>query len=182
MPHYKRKKPQKYEVRTPRPRLNQQIKANEVRLLDVDGTNVGVVPLSKALELAHDKGLDLVEVSGKATPPITRIADYGKYLYALEKKNKEDHKKQQHKDGTKNMRLRIGTHAHDLEMKAEAIDKFMQKGYKVQVEIQLRGREKAFADLARKKMEELLALLKSEYKVEKAVEKSLRGFLITISK
>src|SRR3990167_8483677 len=133
MPHYKRRKgPKKYEVRVPRPRLNQQIKAGEVRLLDVDGTNIGVVPLSKALELANAKGLDLVEVSGKAVPPITRIVDYGKYLYALEKKGKEERKKQQqHHDEMKGERLGIGTHAHDLEMKAEAIDKFMQKGYKV---------------------------------------------------
>ncbi len=183
MPRYRRrKKVRRNQVTIKRPRINEKITALEVRLLDEKGENLDVVKTQKAIEMAKEKGLDLIEVSGKAVPPVARIFDYGKFIYALEKKGKEERKKISRKDETKSVRVRPGTSVHDLEMKAKTIDKFLGKGYKVQVEVHMRGREKAFQDLAHKKIAELLTHIQESYRVDKELQKSARGLAMRLTK
>lgn len=183
MPRYRRrKKVRRKTIAIKRPRINEQITALEVRLLDEDGKNLDVIKTPKAIEIAKEKGMDLIEISGKAVPPVARIANYGKFIYALEKKSKEERKTISRKDETKSVRVRPGTSIHDLEMKARTIDKFLGKGYKVQVEVHLRGREKAFQDLAHKKIEELLTHIQEPYRVDKELQKSPRGLSMRLTK
>lgn len=163
------------------PRTNQQITAPEVRLLSEDGQNIGVVPTSEALRMALEKGLDLVEVSAKAVPPVARIIERGKFLYSLEKKERKLHK-QQKTDDSKSMRLRLNTSPHDLELKAEQVDKFLKKGYKVQIELQLRGREKAQESMAREKIKTFLTHIQEQYHVSQEPKKSMRGIQLQIGK
>ena len=182
MPRYRRrKKPQRNRVVITRPRVNGQIRAPEVRLLGEDGENLGVLETSKAQSLAKEKGLDLVEVSERATPPVARIAAFGKVLYELEKKGREERKKQIHKGETKSVRIRPTTGENDLLLKAKTIDKFFKKGYKVRVEVHLRGRERALKGIADKKVEELLALIEEPHKIDKELSKSPRGLSLTLS-
>jgi len=150
--------------------------------LDEEGGNLDVVKTPKAIEMAKEKGMDLIEVSEKAVPPVAKIADYGKFIYALEKKSREERKKISRKDETKSVRVRPGTSVHDLEMKAKTIDKFLVKGYKVQVEVHLRGRERAFQDLAHKKIKELLTYIQEPHRVDKELQKSPRGLVMRLVK
>jgi len=182
MPRYRRrKKPQRNRVVVARPRINGQIRVPEVRLLGVDGENLGVMATYKAQELAKEKGLDLVEVSARANPPVASIADFGKVMYSLEKKGREERKKQVHTGETKSIRIRPQTGENDLLLKAKAIDKFLKKGYKVQVEVHLRGRERAFKEIAEKKITELLDRIEEPHKIDKELSKSPRGLSLTLN-
>lgn len=163
-----------------RPRINQQIRSSEVRLLGVEGENLGVMETFKAQNLAKEQGLDLVEVSARAIPPVAQIADFGKVLYSLEKKGREERKKQIHKGETKSVRIRPTTGENDLLLKARTIDKFLKKGYKVRVEVHLRGRERALQGIAEKKVGELLERIEEPHKMDKELSKSPRGLALTI--
>jgi translation initiation factor IF-3 len=118
----------------------------EVRLIDQDGTQVGIVPTSRALEIAMDRGLDLVEVAAKAKPPVCKIMDYGKYLYENSKKAKAA-KRKQHQIHLKEMRFRPKTEEHDYQFKLKHIREFLQQGAKVKAFIIFRGREMAHKEM-----------------------------------
>jgi translation initiation factor IF-3 len=126
--------------------VNTRIRAREVRLIDQDGKQVGVVPLTEALETAVSHGLDLVEVSPNVTPPVCRIMDYGRYKYQQNKKLQEA-KKRQSTFQVKEIRIRPMTGDHDLDVKIRHIKRFLQNRDKVRVTIIFRGRELAYADL-----------------------------------
>ena len=160
--------------------MNQQIRVPEVRLLDEEGKNLGIVTIQKAFEITRGTGLDLVEVSPKADPPVARIMERGKFLYELEKKERR-RRKTQKIDETKTIRFRLSTSEHDRTLKAGQVDKFLKKGYKVQIELQMRGREKTLQEMAREKLQEFLAQLKEPYRVEQESKKSLRGIQLLIA-
>ncbi|MDX1535695.1 MAG: translation initiation factor IF-3 [Candidatus Spechtbacterales bacterium] len=163
------------------PRKNEQIRAQEVRVIDDSGENIGVMPPEEAIEIAKEKGLDLVEISGKANPPVTRIMEYGKYVYQQEKKEREAKKKQQTgKNVTKGVRISMTTSDHDMETKASMVDKFLKKGYKVKVEIIMRGREKALKDRANNKLNDFLDFLTEEYTIEQKPKRYPRGMQMMI--
>lgn len=126
--------------RVPEVRVNQRIRAPQVKLIDKNGAMVGIVPLSRALVMAREDGLDVVEVQPNVNPPVCKILDYGKYKYELKKKTKES-KKKQHVMEEKQVRFRVNTSPHDVETKIRHARKFLEDGDKVMFTIRLRGRE-----------------------------------------
>ena len=121
------------------------IRIEEVRVIDADGEQVGVIPTSQAIAMAEEDGLDLVEVSPTAKPPVCRIMDYGKYRYEQSKKQAEARKKQSVVE-VKEIKLRPKTEKHDLDFKIRNIRKFLGQNNKVKVTLRFRGREIVYAD------------------------------------
>jgi len=126
----------------------------EVRLIDEDGSQVGVVPTARALEIAFSKGLDLVEVAPKAKPPVCKIMDFGKYLYENSKKAKAA-KKKQHQISLKEMRFRPKTEEHDYQFKIKHVREFLESGAKVKVFVVFRGRELTHKEMGYKILDRL---------------------------
>lgn len=160
-------------------RVNEQIRVPQVRVIDVDGSNIGVLDTQKAISIAKEKHLDLVEISSKTEPPICKIIDYGKYKYTQEKKEK---KQQAHQKKTEIKGIRIGltTSPHDLEIRAHQIEKFFKEGHKIRVEMKLRGREKAHGDLAKEKLESFLSMIAGGVRKEEEIKRSPQGISVTI--
>ncbi len=121
--------------------INEEIRDKEVRVIDSDGTQLGILSIDEALLLASDRKLDLVNIAPNATPPVCRILDYGKYRYELQKKEKEARKKQKTID-VKEIRLSTFIEEHDLMVKANNASKFLKDGDKVKVSLRFKGREK----------------------------------------
>ncbi|MGQ9580150.1 MAG: translation initiation factor IF-3 [Armatimonadota bacterium] len=135
-------------------RVNERIRANEVRLIDEDGSQVGIVPLQKALEFARSKGLDLIEVAANANPPVCRVMNYGKFKYEQSKREREAQRRQRMSE-MKGIRLRPKTDEHDLQFKINNTIKFLKQGHKVKVTVIFRSREYThpeFAEEALRKM------------------------------
>ncbi len=132
----------------PRTRVNKNIRAKEVRVIDPDGNQVGIVPTYKALATAGDFGLDLVEISPNANPPVCKIMDYGRYKYELTKKQQEA-KKKQSTFQVKEIKVRPKTGEHDLQVKMGHIQRFLEKKNKVKVTVLFRGREITLSDRGR---------------------------------
>ncbi|MBN2509308.1 MAG: translation initiation factor IF-3 [Spirochaetales bacterium] len=139
-------------------RINEEIRVREVRLLDQEGEQAGVVAIEKALEMAREAGLDLVEVAPQAKPPVCKILDYGKFRYEQEKKNRESKKKQKLVK-LKEIRMQPKIEKHDLEFKAKHIKEFLEDGNKVKVTVRFRGRELAHTELGQKVLENVIDVL-----------------------
>jgi translation initiation factor IF-3 len=137
------------------PRINDQIRIQECRLLS-DSEQYGVVSIDKAREIAADLGLDLVEVSPTAKPPVVKVIDYGKFKYEQQKKANEQ-KKKQAKVSLKEIQLRPNIEAHDLETKLKRAYKFIGQGDKVKFVMQFRGREMAYRDAGKEKFDEIIS-------------------------
>jgi translation initiation factor IF-3 len=132
-------------------RINRQIRVKEVRLIDQDGKQIGIVPLQEALRIAEERGLDLVEIAPNANPPVCKLLDYGKFLYELKKKEKEARKKQkEHSMEVKDMNLSLRIDEHDLKVKLKHMREFLEDGDKVRVRIRFRGRENSHPELGDK--------------------------------
>ena len=127
--------------------MNERIRSTEVRLIDENGENHGVVPTSKALQMADDAGLDLVLISPNQAPPVAKILDYGKYKYELAKRAKEA-KKKQHTVDIKEIKIRYKIDTHDYQVRIKSIEKFIAQGNKVKIVVMLRGREMQHSNLA----------------------------------
>ncbi|MCX6764565.1 MAG: translation initiation factor IF-3 [Candidatus Nealsonbacteria bacterium] len=149
--------------------MNNQIRSRSVRVVDETGGQLGIMELERALKLSIEKGLDLIQVTEKVEPPVCRIMDYGKYIYHQEKKNKKLSKKS---GELKQIRLGFNISLHDLETKANLAEKFFKKGDKVRIGMRLRGRERAFGNLAKEKINNFLKILneKIPFKVEKELK------------
>lgn len=157
---------------------NKQIRANEVRLIDENGEQIGVVPIEKALQRSQERGLDLVQITNKVVPPVCKIIDKGKYLYQLKKKER---KQSQKKGGeTKGVRLKFNTSEHDLDTKAKQAHKFLKKGNKIKIELILRGREKALKEHANQQIDKFLELVKNYIPIEVEKNKERKGNRITL--
>ena len=139
--------------------MNERIRSTEVRLIDENGENHGVVATSKALAMAEAADLDLVVVSPNQAPPVAKILNYGKYKYELEKRAKEA-KKKQHTVDIKEVKVRYKIDTHDYQVRIKNINKFISQGNKVKIVVMLRGREMQHSnlafDLANKFMEDLV--------------------------
>ncbi len=162
-------------------RINHQIRAEKLIVIDETGQSLGVLSLGEALKAAQARGLDLIEVNPAANPPVAKILDYGKFEYhqrKAERKNKATHKKQE----LKIIRVGLKTSAHDVEVKAGQAGKFLQKGNKVRLEIFLRGREKAHRDLAREKLREFEKKVAEPHKIEGQAVSTPSGWSVTIHK
>ncbi len=139
-------------------RVNRQIRAHEVRLIDENGEQKGVMKTFDAIHMAEEAGLDLVEVSPNANPPVCKILDFGKYRYELEKKQR-DAKKNQAVIKVKEIRMQPKIDKHDLETKSKFIAEFLTEGNKVKVSIRFRGRELAHPELGKDVLDRILEIL-----------------------
>lgn len=156
------------------------IRVSPIRLIDEIGTQVGIIETSKALTLAQSKGLDLVEISPTAEPPVCKIIDWGKFQYQEAKKLQEAKAKQK-KIEIKGIRFRPATDEGDLSFKLKQAEKFLSKGSKVKVEIVLRGREKAFANQSREKLQKFIDKIEIPIKIEQGIRRQFNGFNVLIS-
>lgn len=127
--------------------MNERIRSKEVRLIDQDGQNHGVIATSKALQMAYDADLDLVLINPNQEPPVAKILNYGKYKYEQEKRAKEA-KKKQHTVDVKEIKIRYKIDTHDYQVRIKSIEKFIAQGNKVKIVVMLRGREMQHSDLA----------------------------------
>ena len=135
------------------------IRAKEVRIVDEDKEQLGVLSISEALALARERNLDLVEVAPQATPPVCRVMDYGKFLYELHKKAHEA-KKHQKQIQIKEIKFRPKISIHDYDFKMRHVQRFLLEGNKVKITVMLRGREKAKPELAHKILDRVLGDIK----------------------
>ncbi len=127
-------------------RLNHKIRVPEIRLNDVDGKPIGIMTTRDAMKIALDKGLDLVEISPQAKPPVCRLMDYGKFRYEQSRKQR-DQRKRQHQNAVKEIKFRPNVGDHDYDTKVGHLKSFLEKGHKVKVSLTFRGRENAHREL-----------------------------------
>jgi translation initiation factor IF-3 len=130
------------------PRINHQIRAREVRVVDADGAQLGILPIQEALRLAESQDLDLVEVAASANPPVCRVMDFGKYRY-IQKKKAQESKRRQTYVLLKEVKLGAQTDQHDIGFKVNHIRRFLEKGHRVKVSVFFRGRSITHPELGR---------------------------------
>ena len=147
-------------------RINDEIRASQVRLIDEKGNQVGITSLNEAQDMADERNLDLVLMSPNAKPPVTRIMDYGKFKYDQEKKEKENRKKQKNAQ-LKETRFSLNIEDNDLQTKANQSKKFLNNGDKVKVSIRFRGRELGRKEPGYELMDKFKTMLGDSYKVTK---------------
>ena len=144
--------------------------------------NLGILSLKDALELAQAKGLDLIEISPNATPPVAKIMDFGKYQYEASKKQKKARAGTRTSE-TKSVQIKIGTGDHDLELKASTASKWLKEGHRIKVELYLSGRAKYMDEkFLRTRLDRLLHLLTEDYKVSDPAKRGPKGLSMTIEK
>ena len=161
-------------ISQPSYRLNQQIKSPQIRVIDENDEQLGVMETSQALKLAAERGLDLVEVAQNAQPPVVRILDYKKWLFQREKEEKK-----QPKTSLKEFRVRPNIGEKDLEVRVRRAEGFLKAGHKVKLTVIFRGREMAHQDIGLEKIKLVTDLLKGVGKPEKEPKQIGRGYEVT---
>ena len=147
-------------------------------MISADSEQVGIVPVEEGIKLAEQEGLDLVEISPDAKPPVCKVMDYGKYMYEIRKKEK-DSKKKQHVIVVKEIRLRPRTEDHDLEFKIKHARKFLEQKNKVKFTVMFRGREMAYKEFGEQLLDRVVENLEDIAKIE--TEKKLEGRRLTMT-
>ena len=147
------------------PKSNQQIRAIDVQVIGSDGNNVGILPLKKAIELAKEEGLDLIEISPNANPPVCKVMDMGKYKYDLQKKTNIAKKKQK-VVALKEIKMRPGTDVHDYNFKVKNAKKFLVNRDKVKFTVKFKGREMQHINLGKDLMNRIIEDIKEVGKIE----------------
>ncbi|MEE2773927.1 MAG: translation initiation factor IF-3 [Pseudomonadota bacterium] len=140
------------QTRSAGPRVNEQVICTEIRLIGAEGENVGLINPEEALDMALEVGLDLVEISPNAEPPVCKIMDFGKYKYEQQKKEAEARRKQKIIE-VKEIKFRPNTDRHDYDVKMRSVSKFLDNGDKVKITMRFRGREMAHQELGRQLLE-----------------------------
>lgn len=153
-----------------RNKLNHQITAPEVRVIGEDGAQVGVMKTSEALAMALEQGLDLIEVSPLAKPPVAKLMDAAKYRYQ-QKKLEQQQKKKAKKTEVKTMWLSVRISGHDMTIKAKKVDEFLAEGDMVKVDLRMRGREQAHGDLAQRQLETFLTHVSHPFRTESPIKR-----------
>ncbi|MEP3636955.1 MAG: translation initiation factor IF-3 [Paracoccaceae bacterium] len=161
------------------PRVNDRIRSNEIRLIGADGENVGVVTPTRAMEMAFDAGLDLVEISPNANPPVCKIMDFGKFKYEQQKRESEARKKQKIIE-IKEVKFRPNTDTNDYDVKMRNVFKFLENGDKVKVTLRFRGREMAHQELGRQLLHRVADDIKDLGKVENMPKMEGRQMIMMI--
>jgi translation initiation factor IF-3 len=165
-----------------RERINNQIRAQELRVIDSENQNLGVLSIKEALKLAESRGLDLIEISPNANPPVGKIMDFGKYQYEANKKLKKA-KAGARPTETKSIQIKIGTGDHDLELKAKTTSKWLKEGHRIKIELFLSGRAKYMDEkFLRERLDRVLHLITEDYKISDSYKKGPKGLFITIEK
>jgi translation initiation factor IF-3 len=179
-----RKNRNKHVSREPRIRINEQIRSREVRVIGDGGTNLGVMDPREALERARAIGLDLVEVSPNANPPVAHIVDFGKYQYEQKKKKREANQKNTvTSTETKVVQIKIGTGEHDLALKAKRISEWLKEGHRVKLDLFLAGRSKYMKeDFLKERLYRVLVLVSEAYKIADGPKKSPKGLTVVLER
>jgi translation initiation factor IF-3 len=166
----------------PKTKINHQIRAKELRVLTDTGENYGLLSLSEALAKAQELGLDLIEISPNAIPPVAKIMDYGKFQYQQSKKQKEA-KSRAHVTETKSLQVKIGTSEHDLELKAKNASRWLKEGHRVKINLFLVGRSKySDMDFKKERLGRVLTLISEEYRIAGEPVKSPKGLTIILER
>ncbi|HEY4476941.1 MAG TPA: translation initiation factor IF-3 [Candidatus Paceibacterota bacterium] len=174
--------PVTYEPLKVRIRINHQITAPTLRVIDETGANLGVLSLSEALTKAQAIGSDLIEVSAAANPPVAKIMDFGKFQY-LENKKQKQARANAHQTETKSLQIKIGTGDHDLEIKAAKASGFLEEGHRVKLELYLRGRAKYFdQEFLRGRLNRLLKFITVSYRTASGPERGPKGLSLIIER
>jgi translation initiation factor IF-3 len=160
-------------------RVNEDIKAKEVRLIDEDGKQLGAIPIAEALDIARERDVDLVEVAPDADPPVCRLMDYGRHLYERTKRERESRKTRKDVE-TKEIRLRPKIGEHDLKFKIKRMRKFLEDGSKVRVRIRFRGREITHPEIAKVLLERVHSDLDDLAEVELAPKMDGRTLIMVL--
>jgi translation initiation factor IF-3 len=163
------------------PRINQQIRVRELRVIGSKGENLGILTLEEALKNAESSGLDLIEISPNAVPPVAKIADIGRYLYEENKKGKQA--RRSHSTEVKSIQVKVGTGEHDLELKAKKTSEWLTEGHRVRVNLFLPGRSKFMDEkFLNERLERMLKFVSVDYKVADPAKKSPKGLTIIIER
>ena len=161
------------------PRVNEKIRGSDIRLIGADGENVGVVTPDRALEMAEEAGLDLVEISPNANPPVCKIMDFGKFKYESQKKAAEAKKKQRVIE-VKEVKFRPNIDTHDYDVKMRNVARFLEEGDKVKVTLRFRGREMAHQELGRDLLRKIATETEDMGKVESMPKMEGRQMIMVI--
>lgn len=163
-------------------RINQQIKAPELRVIGPAGENFGVIPLKEALTKAQEFNLDLLEISPNVVPPICKITDFGKYQYDEKKKQKIVKAKAKVIE-TKSLQVKIGTDEHDLELKAKKASEWLAEGHRIKIDLFITGRAK-YMDFKflTERLDRVLKLITEKYKIAESPKKGLKGLSMVIER
>jgi len=175
--------PRSRSIATPaptEPRINDRIRAREVRLVSAEGEQVGIKPLPEALAIARAADLDLVEVAPQATPPVCRIMDYGKYKYEAAQRAKESRRKTT-QVSIKEMKYRVKIGRGDFDTKTKKVEHFLGEGHKVKLTIMFRGREVAHPELGMKILENVAEQVKDIAKIEAAPKLDGRNMIMVLA-
>ncbi|MBB65250.1 MAG: translation initiation factor IF-3 [Waddliaceae bacterium] len=159
-------------------RVNKEIRARSVRVINDNGDQLGIMSVDDALAAARTEGVDLVEIAPKANPPVCKITDYGKWRYALAKKEREN-KKAQHQTKVKEVKLKPNIDEHDFQVKAKRARSFLEKGNKVKVTCMFRGREMAHPEIGRRVVKKLCEDL-ADVSIPEAMPKQMGRFLTLV--
>ncbi len=163
-------------------RVNQHIRAPEVRVIGPEGENFGVLAISEALSKARELELDLIEISPLAKPPVAKIMEYGKFQYEQEKKRREI-KAKSHTTETKSVQVKIGTGENDLNLKAKKAAQWLSEGHRVKVDLFLWGRYKYMEfGFLKERLERFLKMIPVEYKLSDSIAKSPKGLSTVIER
>lgn len=163
-----------------RTKVNHQITAPEIRVLNEEGEQLGVMKLSEALFLANENGLDLVEIVPHAKPPVCKIIDYAKFKYQ-QKKAENMQKKNAKKTEVKTIWLSVRISEHDMSVKAKKVDEFLKDGDLVKIELRMRGREQAFADLGRQQLAKFITLITEPNHIEVPLKRMGGTWSLTVA-
>jgi translation initiation factor IF-3 len=167
---------------TERLRINNEIRAQELRVIGAVGENLGVVSLADALAAAKAAGLDLIEISPLAVPPVAKITDYGKFEYERSKKDKVAKSKVKISE-TKEVQIKVGTGDHDLLLKAKKAAEWLAEGHRVRAELFLKGRYKGMGEeFLRTQLDKFLVRIPYAYKIAEPVAKSPKGYAAVIER
>ena len=162
--------------------MNEGIRALEVRCLGPEGENFGILPTREALAKAQEMGLDLIEISPNANPPVCKVTDYGKFKYEQKKKDKEIKSKSRITE-TKVTQVKIGTSERDMLIKATKAGEWLREGHRVKVDLFLWGRYKYMEfNFLKERLERFLAVIPENYKVAEAIQKGPKGLAVTIER
>lgn len=165
-----------------RERINNQIRASELRVIDSEGVNLGVMSFKAAFDLANSQGMDLIEIGPSAVPPIAKIMEYGKFQYEQNKKQKKA-KANSHATETKSIQIKIGTGEHDLELKAKNASKWLKEGHRIKVELFLAGRAKYMDEkFLKERLDRVLFLITENYKIAEPYKRGPKGLMVTLEK
>ncbi|HEY4487438.1 MAG TPA: translation initiation factor IF-3 [Candidatus Paceibacterota bacterium] len=162
-------------------RMNEAIRAKEVRVIGSNGENLGVLSASEAIAKAREVGLDLIEVSAQANPPVCRITDYGKFKYEQKKKEKEMKARAAKVTETKEAQVKIGTSEHDMQIKAGKIGEWLEEGHRVKIDLFLWGRYKYMEfEFLKERLQRFLAIIPKSYKIADDIKKSPKGLSVVL--